>query len=84
MDLPAPLPRKKKKPYPIPLKQILRTSRADKKLAQKGVEKTLEAPKNGLLVPDLVPVAYEVLDAWKILIQGLAELLHFIPVHACW
>ncbi|KAL8535551.1 hypothetical protein ACS0TY_011250 [Phlomoides rotata] len=30
-----------------------------------GIEKPLEPPKNGLLVPDLIPVAYEVLDTWK-------------------
>ncbi|KVH95954.1 APO domain-containing protein, partial [Cynara cardunculus var. scolymus] len=75
--------KRKKKPYPIPLKKILEASRADKKLAEMGKEKPLEPPKNGLLVPDLVPVAYEVLDAWKILIKGVSQLLHVIPVHAC-
>lgn len=83
MDLPPILPKKKKKPYPIPLKKIQEAARADKKLAEKGIEKPLEPPKNGLLVPDLIPVAYEVLDAWKILIRGLAQLLHVIPIHAC-
>lgn len=83
IDLPPVLPKRKKKPYPIPLKKILEASRADKKLAEMGKEKPLEAPKNGLLVPDLVPVAYEVLDAWKILIKGVSQLLHVIPVHAC-
>ncbi|KAL8228857.1 hypothetical protein R6Q57_013757 [Mikania cordata] len=82
-DLPPILPRNKKKPYPIPLKKILEASRADKKLAEMGIEKPLEPPKNGLLVPDFIPVAYEVLDAWKILIKGLSQLLHVIPVHAC-
>lgn len=82
-DLPPILPKNKKKPYPIPLKKILQVSRADKKLAEMGIEKPLEPPKNGLLVPDLVPVAYEVVDAWKILIKGLSQLLHVIPVHAC-
>ncbi|KAI5678174.1 hypothetical protein M9H77_09124 [Catharanthus roseus] len=82
-DLPPVLPKKKKKPYPIPLKKILQASRADKKLAEKGIEKSLEPPKNGLLVPDLVPLAYEVLDAWKILIGGVAQLLHVVPVYAC-
>ncbi|OIV98949.1 hypothetical protein TanjilG_07384 [Lupinus angustifolius] len=48
-----------------------------------GIEKPLEPPKNGLLVPHLVPVAYEVFDAWKLLIKGLAQLLHVIPVHGC-
>lgn len=67
----------------MPLKKIQQASRADKKLAEMGIEKKLEPPKNGLLVPDLIPVAYEVLDAWKLLIKGLAQLLHYVPVHAC-
>lgn len=83
VELPPILPKKKKKPYPIPLKKIQEAARAEKKLAQMGIEKSLEPPKNGLLVPDLIPVAYEVLDAWKVLIRGLAQLLHIIPVHAC-
>ncbi|KAF8414314.1 hypothetical protein HHK36_002316 [Tetracentron sinense] len=48
-----------------------------------GIEKPLEPPKNGLLLSDLIPVAYEVLEAWKVLIKGLAQLLHVIPVHGC-
>lgn len=67
----------------MPLKKILEASRADQKLAEMGIEKPLEPPKNGLLVPDLIPIAYEVLDAWKILIKGISQLLHVIPVHAC-
>lgn len=82
-DLPIMLPKKKKKPYPIPLKQIKRAAKADKELAQRGIEKPLEPGKNGLLVTDLIPVAHEVLDAWKILIKGLSHLLHVIPVYAC-
>ncbi|KAK4365309.1 hypothetical protein RND71_016667 [Anisodus tanguticus] len=76
-------PAKKKKPYPIPLKKIQQAARSDKKLAESGIEKKLEPSKNGLLVPDLIPVAYGLLDDWKLLIKGLAQLLHFVPVHAC-
>ncbi|KDP21687.1 hypothetical protein JCGZ_03358 [Jatropha curcas] len=83
VDLPPILPKKKKKPYPIPFKLIKKAAREDKKLAEMGIEKPLEPPKNGLLVPGLIPVAYEVLDAWKILIKGVAELLHLVPVFAC-
>ncbi|XVE53115.1 hypothetical protein DITRI_Ditri02bG0178500 [Diplodiscus trichospermus] len=83
VDLPPLLPKKKKKPYPIPFKEIQEAARKDKKLAEKGIEKPLQPPKNGLLVPDLIPVAYEVLDAWKVLIKGLAQLLHVIPVYGC-
>lgn len=82
-DLPPILPKKKKKPYPIPIKKILEAARADKKLAEMGIEKPLEPPRNGILVPDLIPVAYEVVDAWKVLIRGVAQLLHVVPVHAC-
>ncbi|XVF04380.1 hypothetical protein REPUB_Repub05bG0077600 [Reevesia pubescens] len=83
VDLPPVLPKKKKKPYPIPFKEIQKAARKDKKLAEKGIEKPLQPSKNGLLVPDLIPVAYEVLDAWKVLIKGLAQLLHVIPVYGC-
>ncbi|XP_010263261.1 PREDICTED: APO protein 1, chloroplastic isoform X2 [Nelumbo nucifera] len=83
VDLPPIQPKNKKKPYPIPFKKIQQAGRADKKLAEMGIEKPLEPPKNGLLVPDLIPVAYEVLDAWKVLIKGLAQLLHVVPVYGC-
>lgn len=83
VDFPPVLPKKKKKPFPIPFKEIKQAAREDKKLAEMGIEKPLEPPKNGLLVPELIPVAYEVLDAWKLLIKGLGQLLHIIPVHGC-
>lgn len=83
VDLPPILPKDKKKPYPIPIKKINQAARADKAQAEMGIEKILEPPKNGLLVTDLVPVAYEVLEAWKVLIKGVGQLLHVIPVHGC-
>lgn len=83
MDLPPVLPKKKKKPFPVPIEKMRQEARKDKKLAEMGIEKPLEPPKNGLLVPELVPVAYDVFDAWKILIKGLAQLLHVIPVYGC-
>ncbi|KAL5583302.1 hypothetical protein UlMin_015744 [Ulmus minor] len=83
IDLPPILPKKKKKPYPIPLKKMQQAGRKDKKLAEMGVEKHLYPPKNGLLVPELIPIAHRVLDAWKILIKGVAQLLHTMPVYAC-
>ncbi|XP_048232027.1 APO protein 1, chloroplastic isoform X2 [Ricinus communis] len=83
VDLPPILPKKKKKPYPIPFRLIQKAARRDKKLAEMGIEKPLEPPKNGLLVSDLIPVAYEVLDAWKVLIKGVTQLSHVIPVYSC-
>ncbi|PKA67022.1 APO protein 1, chloroplastic [Apostasia shenzhenica] len=83
VDLPAILPQSKKKPYAIPIKKILRVARYDKKQAELGIEKQLEPPKNGLLVPQLIPVAYQVLESWKVLIEGLAQLLTVVPVYGC-
>lgn len=61
-----------------------RAARKDKELVEMGIEKPLKRPENGIHVPELIPVAYEVLDAWKSLIKGLAQLLNVVPVHACW
>lgn len=83
VDLPPLLPKKKKKPYPVPLRNIQLAARKDKKLTEMGIEKPLQPPDNGLLVPDLIPVAYEVLDAWKLLIRGLSQLMHVVPVYGC-
>ncbi|TKW06559.1 hypothetical protein SEVIR_7G248000v4 [Setaria viridis] len=83
VDLPELQPKNKKKPFPVPIKKMLQDSRRDKRLAQMRIEKPLEAPKNGLLVPELVPVAYEVLDNWKVLIRGLSQLLNVVTVYGC-
>ncbi|OAY73339.1 APO protein 1, chloroplastic [Ananas comosus] len=83
VDLPPILPKNKKKPYAVPLKKMQRVARQDKKLAQMGMEKPLDPPKNGLLVPELIPVAYEVLEHWKVLIRGLSQLLQVVTVYGC-
>lgn len=83
VDLPPILPRNKKKPFPIPIKKLIQSARQDKKLAEMRIEKPLDPPKNGLLVPDLVPVAYEVLEHWKVLIKGLSQLLNVVTVYGC-
>lgn len=83
VDLPELHPKNKKKPFPVPIKKMVQASRRDKRLAQMHIEKTLEPPKNGLLVPELVPVAHEVLDNWKMLIRGLSQLLNVVSVYGC-
>ena len=83
VDLPELHPKNKKKPFPVPIKKMLQASRRDKRLAQMHIEKPLEPPKNGLLVLELVPVAHEVLDNWKVLIRGLSQLLNVVTVYGC-
>ena len=83
VDLPELHPKNKKKPFPVPIKKMLQASRRDKRLAQMHIEKPLDPPKNGLLVLELVPVAHEVLDNWKVLIRGLSQLLNVVTVYGC-
>lgn len=83
VDLPPILPKNKKKPFPVPIKKLQQAGRVDKKMAQMGIEKPLEPPKNGLLVPELIPVAYEVLESWKVLIKGVSQLLNVVSVYGC-
>ncbi|KAJ0016570.1 hypothetical protein Pint_11887 [Pistacia integerrima] len=83
VDLPPVLPKRKGKPFPIPIEKMTQAARKDKKLAERGIERPLKPPENGILVPQLVPIAYEVLDAWKSFIKGLAQLLHVLPVYGC-
>ncbi|CAK7356560.1 unnamed protein product [Dovyalis caffra] len=73
VDLPTILPKNKKKPFPILFKKIQKAASEANKLAEMGIEKPLQPPKNGILVPDLIPLAYEVLDAWKVLIEVNAQ-----------
>ncbi|CAM0902788.1 unnamed protein product [Alopecurus aequalis] len=83
VDLPELHPKNKKKPFPVPIKKMLQASRQNKRLAQMRIEKPLEPPKNGMLLPELVSVAYEVLDNWKVLIRGLSQLLNVVTVYGC-
>lgn len=87
VDLPPVLPKRKKKPFPTPIKEIRRVAREkEKKRKLEGTsheERVLEPPENGLLVPELIPVAHDVLEARKILIKNILKLLDVIPVIAC-
>ncbi|KAK8940177.1 hypothetical protein KSP40_PGU002895 [Platanthera guangdongensis] len=83
VDLPPVLPKNKKKPYLIPIHKMQRAARREKKMALMGIEKHLDPPKNGLLVPELIPVAYQTLESWKVLIESLAQLLTVVPVYGC-
>lgn len=45
--------------------------------------KPLIAPANGMLVEELIPVAYTVLEARSVLLDGVRRLLKHVPVKAC-
>ncbi|KAH9329840.1 hypothetical protein KI387_001948, partial [Taxus chinensis] len=87
VDLPLVLPKRKKKPYPRPIKEIRRDARETTKRSKleeaKMEEQALEPPENGLEVPDLIPVAHQVLEARKTLVKNLVNLLDVVPVFAC-
>ncbi|XP_078171191.1 APO RNA-binding protein (DUF794) [Carex rostrata] len=83
VDLPTVHPKSKKKPYVVPMKKMVAEAREARALAEKGIDKPLEPPKNGILVPELIPVAHTVLENWKVLIKGLSQLLTVVSVYGC-
>jgi APO RNA-binding len=83
IDLPTAQPKRKKKPFVVPVDKMVAEARKARALAEKGIDKPLEPPKNGILVPDLIPVAHTVLENWKVLIKGLSQLLTVVSVYGC-
>lgn len=79
-DLPPVLPKHKKKPF-------ITNPKRGGFLSKKGPKKPLEdcsfPPGNGLLVPELVPVAHAVFEARKTLLQLVSKLMEVVPVKAC-
>lgn len=83
VDLPADMPKTKKKPFPIPVKELRRAARERQKNKKGRPRRPIGPPKNGLLVPELIPVAHKVFEARTKLVNGVAELLKVVLVHAC-
>ncbi|URE25732.1 hypothetical protein MUK42_15693 [Musa troglodytarum] len=86
-DVPRPGPKWQRKPYPTPMKVLIRRAKREKKARQENPCRVLEhAPENGLLVPDLIEVAHQVYNARESLRQGLLKLVdgeEAIPVKKC-
>lgn len=86
-DVPRPAKKWQRKPYPTPMKELIRRAKEEKRARQNSPCRLLEnAPENGLLVPDLIEVAYQVYNANEILLLGLSKLVDgdsAIPVKKC-
>lgn len=83
-DFPRNYTRKEKKPFPVPIVELRRAARERiKKMKNEPRKKPLPAPKNGLLVKNLIPDAHDVYNARIILINNIKKLLKVVPVHAC-
>ncbi|KAH9770277.1 APO protein 3 [Citrus sinensis] len=83
----VPKPRRDKserKPYPTPMKVLIRRAKEERESRKAEPVKLLEHPPgNGLLVPELVSVAHQVYRARLSLLYGLSKLIQFIPVQRC-
>eukprot|EP00250_Pteridium_aquilinum_P013930 c21666_g1_i1 orf=748-2079(-) len=77
VNVPMELPVRKKKPFLNPRKVT-----GNKKKKAKS-EEILQSPANGLLVPELIPVALETLKARATLMSGAHRLLKMFPIKAC-
>ncbi|RXH93209.1 hypothetical protein DVH24_013785 [Malus domestica] len=84
-DVPRP-PKKmsERKPYPTPMKVLIRRAKEEKEARKVEPCRMLEeSPDNGLLVPELVEVAHQVYQARKSLLFGLSKLVQVVPVQRC-
>lgn len=83
----VPKPRKDKserKPYPTPMKELIRRAKEEKQLRKLQPCRVLEdPPDNGILVPELVDVAHCVHRCRNSLLSGLSKIIHHVPVHRC-
>lgn len=82
-DFPRYYSRKEKKPFPIPIVELRRAARERIKKSKEMHKGPTPPPRNGMLVKNLVPVAYEVLNARISLINNLKKLMKAVPVLAC-
>ncbi|QCD82486.1 APO protein 2, chloroplastic [Vigna unguiculata] len=82
-DFPRQYSRREKKPFPVPILELRRAARERMKKMKDEPRKPMSAPKNGLLVKNLIPTAYNVYNARITLINNLKKLLKVVPVHAC-
>ncbi|XP_020523635.1 APO protein 2, chloroplastic isoform X1 [Amborella trichopoda] len=82
-DFPRYYSKKEKRPFPVPVLELRRAARARAKSMRGKPRKPPSAPRNGLLVWRLIPVAYDVLNARTTLINNLRKLMKVVPVHAC-
>ncbi|KAE9608316.1 hypothetical protein Lal_00026234 [Lupinus albus] len=82
-DFPRYYSKKEKKPFPTPIVELRRAARERLKRMKDVPRKPMSAPRNGLLVKNLIPTAYNVYNARITLINNLKKLLKVVPVHAC-
>ncbi|KFK27935.1 hypothetical protein AALP_AA8G450000 [Arabis alpina] len=83
----VPKPRKDKserKPYPTPMKELIRRAKEEKQLRNSQPCRVLEnPPDNGLLVPELIDVAHRVHRCRASLLSGLSKIIRHVSVHRC-
>ncbi|KAK6944342.1 APO domain [Dillenia turbinata] len=82
-DFPRYYSKKQRKPFPIPIVELRRATRERLKNRKGQPQIPVLPPKNGLLVENLIPVAYSVMNARVTLINNLKKLLRVVPVQAC-
>lgn len=84
-DIPKPTKSKsERKPYPTPMKILVRRAKQEREARKAQPCKLLEQPpENGLLVPELVGVAHQVYRARESVLLGLSKLVKAVPVLRC-
>uniref|UniRef100_A0A1D1YRF6 APO protein 2, chloroplastic n=1 Tax=Anthurium amnicola TaxID=1678845 RepID=A0A1D1YRF6_9ARAE len=82
-DFPRYCSKREKKPFPIPVLELRRAARKRQKSMRGKPRRPIPPPKNGMLVRNLIPVAYDVFNARILLVNNLKKLMKVVTVHAC-
>ncbi|KAJ6813333.1 APO protein 3, mitochondrial [Iris pallida] len=86
-DVPRAGKKWERKPFPTPMKELIRRAKQEKRDRQENPCRVLEhAPENGLLIPHLIQLAHGVYNARETLLHGLFKLVESdgaIPVRKC-
>lgn len=85
-DVPRAGKKWERKPYPTPMKELIRRAKEKKRDRQETPCRVEHAPENGLLVPRLIELARQVYNARESLLHGLSKLVESddaIPVKKC-
>ncbi|KAH7296730.1 hypothetical protein KP509_26G036600 [Ceratopteris richardii] len=77
-DLPRVIPRNKKKPFVAPPRRLPKRG-----IKKPRLEDPYSSPGDGLLVQEMIPLAYTVFEAREALLKLVPILMEVVPVKAC-
>ncbi|KAL5992337.1 hypothetical protein ACLOJK_013253 [Asimina triloba] len=79
VDIPKPQRKKsERKPYPTPMKILIQRAKEERTVRKVNPSHLVASPDNGLLIPELINVAFRVNQAKESLLRGLSKLVGIV------